>query len=73
MCIERNRDTLFWVRQKAALGMRRRLPRHATCPAKSYYTCHTGDSGFSSFTDIIPASGSLETAPNAEVERRGPI
>ena len=33
----------FGVRQKAALAMRRRLQQHATCPAKSYYTCHTGD------------------------------
>jgi hypothetical protein len=50
MCIEWNRDILFRrCGEKPRLTILRQLQRHATCPAKSYYTCHTGDSGFSSW------------------------
>src|SRR5215468_5221820 len=49
MCIERNRHILFcgWAK-KLYLAIGRQVQRHATCPAKSYYPCHTHHSGFSS-------------------------
>ena len=52
MCIERNRHILFcgWAK-KLYLAIGRQVQRHATYPAKSYYTCHTHHSGFSSSGD----------------------
>ena len=56
MGIERNRDILFGFGRKAAFRDTF-VTAAATCPAKSYYTRHTRDSGFSCVLGMLSSLG----------------